>query len=280
MAYLPIGQDMCRNDSSLTYRQNCFFTRLCAVNNRAANTIHIYMATQKTATPVAKVENKIAPDTNGTPTPQDATPATNDAPDAPKDAEPDKPDAPKVEEPTSAKLVEINGKIDAINAEILGGTIKDVPTLQAKMMETFTLQNAAKEEIANIKKLQAEQKAKELRDGKIALVDKLMDARDAYNAVTMDMPQDERDAVTTRFRDARDKVIDLILGSVPKIVPATGEPSKKGSTGAAILERYKALRAEGKNDTEARKIVVSEGHNDGTTGIVVLKYLREIGEKS
>lgn len=181
---------------------------------------------------------------------------------------------------TSEKLTEIENRLNAL-----------LDTDQSKMdraaklkinLDLFALQNDEKAEIASLKKAESEAKVQEARNAKTKLVDDFGAAAIENYIASNDkkLSIDDKNAKNDTFHKLRENVVNAVLGSKP-VTASTGTATAtgtKGETGTKIRDRYIALKAEGKTNTEAEKAIVAEGFSRGTTGAVCLAYRREIGE--
>jgi hypothetical protein len=140
----------------------------------------------------------------------------------------------------------------------------------------FKLQNAIKAEQAAIAAAEANRKAEEARNAKIAIVDNYAAA---VLAAAAKGATDEQKAAAAAMRE---QLVNLVVGA--KVATATkpkgegeGEGASKGATAAAIIAEYLSHLNAGMSDTEARKATIAAGYSRGTTGAVVLDYRRQNG---
>jgi hypothetical protein len=217
-----------------------------------------------------------APDTTQQDAPeQDATEPKQDA--TPEDT------SPKLDE-LYAKRIELQQKYGELVLAKKFGT----PELNKVGQDLFKLEKEIEVEQANIKKAKRDQEIKDAQNKQISLVTNfeelvIKDYKAGRDHAEGKITMEEANAINAAKKAAFDTIANQLIGKVS--VPATRTASTgtadttRGNVSKEILDRYKALRNEGKTDTDARRTLIKvEGFNDGTVGIVVKKYLREIGE--
>lgn len=194
----------------------------------------------------------------------------------------------KAAEPTSAKLTEIQSRIDAKLAEI--DNAKDRKAKLLLNTELFKITNEETAEVANIRKAEQDQILADQRNLRAKLY---YDARDLiFEALRINNDPnatlEQKQAASEAEKTAGEKVVNELLKAFKPVASKTatnGQPTngngngERGAVAKRIIAKFLENRAAGMDDTENKKAIQATGESRGTTGAVVLAYQIEIGEK-
>lgn len=200
------------------------------------------------------------------------------------------------EQTTSPELEKLRGElVDAQKhfAELVAQGKFGSKDMDIAGQNMYKIGKAIEAEESNIKKQLALQDIENKKNARLQILKDMVAAYDHANQVdaqyraghaTMEQSNDANAAYKQAYDRVANELTAKFANSTPRTanVAAVNGEGRKAGVGAEILERYKAL-IDGKPftqelDTQARKTLIKdEGYNDGTVGIVVLKYLREQG---
>lgn len=175
--------------------------------------------------------------------------------------------APKAE---SAKVLDLR-KNAGLLFTALAATVYGTPEHNAAKMELYKAEKLIEAQIAEERKAEAEQKAAEARNARIALRQNYGTALLAANA--KGATQADKDALA-----AAELALDNALlpnhKSPAKTAEGTGGGGTKGATSEAIKASLLGHIAAGKTITEAKKLTEAEGFSRGTTGAVATAMIK------
>lgn len=196
--------------------------------------------------------------------------------------------APKL--PTSEKLTELQNHL-AEQGEKLKTLVVMSTEWNDAMIEMFKTNKLIEAEISNIKKVENDAKVAELRNARIAVVANYKAAVIADYVVQNDKKATDEaklasaESLTTLEEGLKTELLKTVPGSTPAKSAAAGTSAgggEKGATTKRIRGFFDEIRASNPaaTQTEIVKDIIARGESRGTTGAVVLAYMKELGEKA
>lgn len=212
-----------------------------------------------------------------------------------------KPGSEQAPAETSAPLTKLQ-QLEAAAAAAEEAIMTATPeTRRAAIVAAMNAMNAVEQQKVEDKKAAIQQDAIDKRNARVKMLDDVIAAHDAYNEwkATNPAPAEtfEADGITVHplhaawlaagneaaqpYNIAREAVVNVLIGSVPKVsapatagLSSTGTAPARGEKGKAIADILLSSIAAGKSVTDAKKAAETAGYARGTVGSIATELIK------